>query len=158
MVVFEDLPPLHGLRVSQKDAAAKLPHGPQLGGDSLDLRVVLAAAPLLQGFDKQVHLTLGLLVLDGQKHPGFDEHELGGHGDKLAGHLQVHPLPPLQVLQILVQDQGDRNVRNLYLIFRQQVEDQIQGPLEVLHSLPAVHHALQLVDRAVHPVTSISEK
>ena len=73
-------------------------------------RSEVPTAPLLQGADQLGHFAFGLLVLYGEQHPGFDKHQLGGHGGKLAGYLQIHPLPPLQILQILLQNKGDGDV------------------------------------------------
>ena len=158
VAVLVDLSLLQGLRVPAQDVPAELPHRTQDGGDPLDPLVVLAAAPLLQGANQLLHLAFGLLVLQGQEHSGLDEHQLSGHGDKLAGHLQIHLLAQLQVGQILLQNEGDGDILYLDLVLAQQIEDQIQRALKVLHALPAVHHALQFIDRYIHPVTSMGEK
>ena len=99
-----------------------------------------------------------LAVLQGEEHPGLDEHELGGHGDELAGHLQVHPLAQLQVAEVLVQDQRDGDILYLDLIFAQQEQYEVQRSLEVLQLPPVMHHLFQLEYRALHPHTSSSEK
>ena len=71
---------------------------------------------------------------------------MGGHGDELAGHLQIHLLAPLQILQILVKDQGNGDILYLDLIFAQQEQDQIQRALEILQRFAALglHHLFQL--------------
>ena len=68
---------------------------PQLGGHSLDLQIAFLALVLLQGGNELFHLAHSLLVVDGQEHPGLDIHQVGGHGDKLAGYVQVQRLAPV---------------------------------------------------------------
>ena len=70
---------------------------------------------------------------------------MSGHGDELAGYLQIHPLALLQIRLVLIQDQGDGDVLYLDLILAQQVQDQIQRPLEILQGFAALglHHLFQ---------------
>ena len=71
---------------------------------------------------------------------------MGGHGHKLAGHLQVHLLAPVQIGQILVQDQGNGDVLYLDFILAQQKQDQVQRPLEILKLLFSLNHLFQLIN------------
>ena len=58
--------------------------------------------PLLQGFDELVHLALCLFLLGfGQEHACLDVHEVGRHGDELAGDLHVHPLHFVQISRLV---------------------------------------------------------
>ena len=57
---------------------------------------------------------------------------MGGHGDKLAGNLHVHPLHLLQVGQVLLQNGRDGDVLNFYFVFTQQEQDHVQRTVEVL--------------------------
>ena len=105
------------------DVPAELSHRAQLLRYRFDPLVDLTAAPLLQGLDQQIHLALDLLILQTQEHAGLDIHQVGGHGDELAGDLQVHLLPLVQIFQVLIQDQGDGDILNLNFIFSQKVEN-----------------------------------
>ena len=127
----------------------------QLGDHLFDLQVILVALVGLQGGDELFHLAQGLLVVDGQEHPGLDIQQLGGHGDKLAGHLQVQLLALVHPGQVLVQNQGDLDVLDLHFIFAQQMENQVQRTCEVLQVLgPGLHHPLQMIDRTVQSYAS----
>ena len=86
-----------------------------------DLGVVFIAAPLLQGLDQSVHLTLRLFVLNGQQHSGLDVNQMGSHGNKLAGYFQVHLLALGEPLEILVTDQRNGDVLDFHLIFAQKI-------------------------------------
>ena len=150
VAVFVDLAPLHGLRAPGLDAAAELLHWLQALGGLADLGVALMAAALLQGLDQGVHLALGLLILQREEHPGLEVDQVGGHGDELAGDLQVHLPPLLQPGHILVADQGHGDVLDLHLILAEKEEDQVQGTLEVPHLLrPGADHLFQFIDRVL---------
>ena len=118
----------------------------QSGHHRLDTDVVLPPLMLLQGGHQLFQLGESLLVVDRQQHPGLDIHQLGRHGDELAGHLQVQLPPLVHPGQILVQNQGDLNVLDLHLVLAQQMEDQVQGAVEVLHILPVLDHFFQMVN------------
>ena len=107
-------------------------------------------AALLQGLDQGVHLGLGLLILQGEEHPGLEVDQVGGHGDELAGDFQVHLPPLLQPGHILVADQGHGDVLDLHLILAEKEENQVQGTLEVPHLLrPGADHLFQFIDRVL---------
>ncbi len=57
-------------------------------------------------------------------------HQVGSHGDKLAGHLQIHLLALFQIILVLVQYQRNGDILYFYFIFTQQEQDQIQRPLK----------------------------
>ena len=148
---------LKGLRLLHHQVPAIAIAAVQLRHHSLDLQIVLAALVGLQSGDQLLHLAQGLLVLNGQQHPRFDKNQLGGHGDELAGYLQIHLLAFLHPDQILIQDQRDLNVPDLHLIFAQQVQDQIQGAYKVLPVLFfALHHPFQVVDGRLHRLPPLS--
>ena len=76
---------------------------------------------------------------------------MGGHRDKLAGHLKVELLSFFDPVQILIQDQRDLDILDLHLVFTEQMKDQIQRPHEVLHILFfCLYHTFQVVDRCLH--------
>ena len=133
--ILIDLAPLDGLGIPGEDVAAELPHGAQLRCQGLHLDVMLTAAPFLQGLDQGVHLALGLGILNREKHPGLEIHQMGCHGDKLAGHFQIQLLPLFQPAEILVADQGDGDVLDLHFVFAQQKQNKIQRAFKVLHLL-----------------------
>jgi hypothetical protein len=64
----------------------------QLPRYRLDLQIVLMALVRLQRSDELLHLAEGLLVVDGQQHPGLDKDQLGSHRHKVAGHFQIQCL------------------------------------------------------------------
>ena len=141
LMVICDLHRLQRLRPPDTGAASKFSQGSQLLPHGFHVSIALSPAALLQGLDQGLHLALGLLVLDGEEHPGFQVDQVGGHGGKLAGGLQVQPLPLVQPAQVLVADQGDGDILNLHLVLTQQKQNQVQGPLKVLKLLrPGVDH------------------
>ena len=71
---------------------------------------------------------------------------MGSHGHKLAGHLQIHLLAPVQIRQILVQNQGNGDILYFDLILTQQEQDQVQGPLKILELLFSLDHLFQLIN------------
>ena len=74
-----------------------------------------------------------------------------GHGDKLAGHLQVHLLAPVQIRQILLQNGGDLDILYFNFILAQQLKNNIQRPLKILqHVGLGMDDALQTVLRFSH--------
>ena len=74
------------------------------------------------------------------------------HRDEFARDLEIELLSLLEICKVLVQDQRDGNVLDLYFIFRQQEENEVERPFKVLQRLRAalVHHALQLENGIVH--------
>ena len=59
---------------------------------------------------------------------------------KVAGQLNVGHLQNVEVLPELVGDGGDGNVADIDLVFLDEVEEQVQGPMK-----------LGQVDAVVHP-------
>ena len=111
----------------------------------------------LQGGNELFHLREGLLVMDGQEHPGFNENKLGRHGHELAGHFQIEFLAPLHPGQILLQDHRDLDILDLHFIFAQKMEDKIKGAGKVLQSLRAgLYHFFQVIDGTVHSALPLS--
>ena len=109
----------------------------------------------LQSGDELFHLAHGLLVVDGQQHPGLDVHQVGGHGYELAGYLQVKLAALIHPLHILVQDEGDLDILDLQLVLAQQVEDQVQWTHKVPHAfLLRLHHPFQVVNGCLQGPTS----
>ena len=74
------------------------------------------------------------------------------HRDEFARDLEIELLSLLEIRKVLIQDQRDGNVLDLYFIFRQQEENEVERPFKVLQRLRAalVHHALQLENGIVH--------
>ena len=121
-----------------------------------NLQIALIPLVGLQGGNELLHLAQSLLIVDGQQHPGLDIDQVGGHGDKLAGHLQIQFLPLGHPLEVLVQDQSDLDVLDLHFVFIQQMEDQIQRTHKILQILGFhLDHPLQVIDGAVHGRTSL---
>lgn len=70
---------------------------------------------------------------------------MGGHGNELAGYLQIHLLALLQIFLILIQDQRNGDILYFDFILTQQEQDQIQRALKILQRLTALglHHLFQ---------------
>ena len=140
------------LRPLGEQAEAKLiAHGQLLRG-LLDLLICILPLSLLEGFDELVHLALRFLLLRlGQEHPRFDIHEIGRHGDKLAGNFHIHALHFVQIRQILLQNSGDLDILYFNFILAQQQQDHVQRAVEVLERLALrVHDAAEMVSRFIH--------
>ena len=127
------------------------------------------ALVLLQGGDELLHLGEGLLIVDGEKHSGLDEYQLGRHGYKFAGHLQVQLLALVHPVHVLVQNHRNLDVLDLHLVLGQQAEDQVQRAGKVLHVLRlCLDHLFQMKNRRLYvthprmsricePITSASQ-
>ena len=76
------------------------------------------------------------------------------HRDEFARDFEIELLSLLEIRKVLVQDQRDGNVLDLYFIFRQQEENEVERPFKVLQRLRAalMHHALQLENGIVHDI------
>ena len=57
------------------------------------------------------------------------------HRDEFARDLEIELLSLLEICKVLVQDQRDGNVLDLYFIFRQQEENEVERPFKVLQRL-----------------------
>ena len=144
VAVLIDLATLHRLRTAGHNVPAKFAQRLQSLAHSLDLCVFFIAPPLLQGLKQRIHFTFGLLILNGQQHPGLEIHQMRRHNDKFAGHLQIHFLSLLQPHNVLVADQGNGNILYFQLIFPQKKQNQIQRAFKILHLLrPGVNHLFQ---------------
>ena len=66
-----------------------------------------------------------------QQHPRLDVNERGRHDEELAGHVEVQFLHQVEVVEILLRDQRDRNVVDIHLVLLDQVQQQIERPLEI---------------------------
>ena len=154
MPVAVGLVRLIGLRALGKQAEAQLIARAQLLCGLLDLLIGILPLPLLQGFDELVHLALRFFLLGfGQEHACLDVHEVGRHGDELAGDLHIHPLHFIQIGQILLQNGGDLDILDLYFIFAQQQEDDVQRAVKILQRLAfRVYDAAEVVSRFIHAV------
>ena len=99
-----------------------------------------------QGF-LQVHArVLFLFLRTGEKHFAFDADQFACHDDEIARQLHVQVLRRFDIGEVLVTDQGDRNVGDIHFVFLNQCEQQIEGTLEV--------ELLQPVCDAFHVCTS----
>ena len=76
------------------------------------------------------------------------------HRDELARHFKVELFALLEIGEILLQNERDRNVLDLYFIFRKQEENEIKRTFKVLQRFRAalMHHAFQLENGIVHDI------
>ena len=118
----------------------------------LDLLIGVLPLAFLEGFDEFVHLALRLLLFClGQEHARFDIHEIGRHGDKLAGDLHIHALHFVEIGQILLQNGGDLNILYFDFILAQQQQNHVQRAVEILKRFALrVHNAAEMVSRFIH--------
>src|SRR5919198_1556260 len=79
---------------------------------------------------RQIGLGQGLL-LTWEEQPALDVRERGGHHQELARDVQVQLAHPLQVLEVLLGDQRDRNVEDVDPLLPDQMEQEIQRAFEV---------------------------
>ena len=136
-----------GLRLLCKQAPADFISGLQLRHGQTNLLHGLPAAALDQSLTQQVQLILCLLLLGGgEKHLCLDQHQMGGHGDKLTGDLHIQPLHLIQVGKVLLQNGCNGDILNLDLVLAQQQKNHIQRPLKILpHLCAGMDNALQPV-------------
>ena len=104
---------------------------------------------LLQGGDELFQLG-HFPVVQIQQHFCFYIQQMGGHLDKLAGHLQVHGLHGVQIGQILVQNVGNIDVPDGDFVFGQEHQNQAQGTFKVRFPGLVLHHAFQTVSGIIH--------
>ena len=154
MAVFIDLAALHGLGIARCDAAAEFSHRAERLRQRLDAKVGILLRALFERCDQLVHLALRLLVLEREEHARFDVHQMRRHRDELARHFKVELFALLEIGEILLQNESDRNVLDLYFIFRKQEENEIERTFKVLQRFRAalMHHAFQLENGIVHDI------
>ena len=99
----------------------------QLAGDLL---VALVLQESRDELGTRVELVALLLSVRGQQHARLDPGERRGHQQILAGDVDVELVHQIEVLEILLPDRGDRDLRDLHLVDPDQMEQQIEGPLE----------------------------
>ena len=75
---------------------------------------------------------IGHLLVGGQQHAALDVHQRRRHHEELAGDFEVEHLHDRQILHVLVRDPLDRDVVNVHLLLLDEVEQQIERPLEDL--------------------------
>ena len=77
------------------------------------------------------------------------------HRDELTRDLQIHPLPLLEIGQILVENERDGDVLNLYFVLAQQEKDEVQRALKVLErfAAPGLNDLFQLKNRVIQTCT-----
>src|SRR6266481_1978686 len=56
----------------------------------------------------------------------------GGHHEELARHIEVELLHQIDVREVLVRDEGDRNVAHVHLVLLDEVNQQVERTLECL--------------------------
>ena len=68
----------------------------------------------------------------GQEPAGLQLDQRGGDEQELRGHVQVHGLQPLDLGQVGVHDAGQRDLVEVDLLPQDQVQQQVEGPVEDL--------------------------
>src|SRR5690606_20007911 len=69
-------------------------------------------------------------LLARKEHPALDVSERGRHHQKLARHVEVHRAHAREVCEVLVEDEGDGDVEDVEPVLPDQVEQEIERPLE----------------------------
>ena len=67
-----------------------------------------------------------------QQHPGLDVNQRRRHDQELARHVQVELLHELNRVQVLRGDERDRDVVDADLVLPDEVQQQVERPLEVI--------------------------
>jgi hypothetical protein len=67
-----------------------------------------------------------------QQHPGLDLHQGSRHHQELAGNVEIQLLHQVQVIEILLGDDGDLNVVHVHLVLLDQMNEQIERAVEAL--------------------------
>ena len=136
MLVAVALVPAQRLRILGKQAAADFVSRLQSRHRHTDLLHGFLALALHQGLAQQVQLVFRLGGLGGgQEHFGFDQHQVGRHGDEFTGNFHVHPLHFFQICQVLLQNGGDGHILNFNFIFTQQFKNNVQRAFKILQRL-----------------------
>ena len=65
-----------------------------------------------------------------QQHAGFNFREGGRHDQIFARQLELHILHQLDVVHVLARDVGQWNIQNIEILFANQIQEQIERPLE----------------------------
>ena len=140
------------LRLLGKQAPADLVSRLQHRHGLPDLLHGFLALALHQRLAQQVQLAFRLgLFRRRQEHFGLDQHQVGRHGDELAGNFHIHPLHFIQITQVLLQDRGNGHILNFDFILAQQLKNNIQRPLKILQHVGfGMDDALQTVLRYSH--------
>jgi hypothetical protein len=136
----------HPRRAAPVQVQERIRHG-------LDLNVAVAPAKLLQGADEVCELVD--LLRAGEQHFRFNINEIGRHGDKFAGDLQVHSRQRVKIPKVLLQDERDAHVRDLDPVFAEQLQDQFQRTDEILHFALRPDNALEPENRVFHGTSVI---
>ena len=66
-----------------------------------------------------------------QQHLRLDVNERRGHHEELAGDVEVELLHQLDRVEVLLRDERDRDVVDVHLVLLDEVQQQIERPLEV---------------------------
>ena len=74
-----------------------------------------------------------------KEHSGFNIQQGSRHDQKLADHIQIFFLHLIHIFQILSCDLHDGDIINAHLIFFNQMEQQIQRPLETFQFIGNTH-------------------
>jgi hypothetical protein len=99
-------------------------------------RGLLVALELEQALHQLLARIDGLLLalrlgrLDRHQHLRLDVDERRRHHHELAGHVEVELLHQLQVLHVPARDRRDRDVMDVDLVAPDQVQQQVERPLE----------------------------
>ena len=70
------------------------------------------------------------VALPGQEHPALDQSQGRGHQEVLARHIDIQILHHLDVGEVLLADLGDGDIDDFDFVLPNQVEQEIQRPLE----------------------------
>ena len=79
----------------------------------------------------------------------LDLYQRAGHFQEVAHRVDVQRPQDLQVLQVLLRDQGNRQVEDLHLVFPHEVQQQVQGTAIGLEIHVKIHSDLLLPDHGV---------
>ena len=90
-----------------------------------------------------------------QQHTGLDVDERRRHQQEVAGHIEIQLLHQLQVLEVLLGYQHDGNVVNVDFVLPDEVQEQVERPLEAAHLDRVVREDRFEVGRSFHEMWSL---
>ena len=115
--------------------------------------------PVFQQLSLKLPLQLLGFLMPGEQGDGFHVNQPGGHGEELAGDLQIRRLHLVDIVQILGQQTGDFNVVDVQLVLGDQMEKQLQRALKYIElELKLFHGYSSLSSRSIKPVRISSRR
>src|SRR5207245_1985891 len=103
----------------------------ELGGRVLERLALQQAGEEQVALLEQQQLVVEVEVVAArQQAAGLELDERGGDEEELGGHLEIEMVHALELGQVAVDDAGQRDLVDVDLLARDQVQEQVEGPFE----------------------------